>query len=127
VDDEVGQWLSYSELAELRGIGRPSAVKLALRSKWRRQKGNDGTTRTYVPGTFLQPARNASREPSHEASQELSRTISVLEVAVDTLREQLAVANRRAEQAEQRVQELEIERLVAAAAARSWLLWWRRR
>jgi hypothetical protein len=46
---EDGQWLSYAELAELRGITRKAAARLALRHRWRRQPGNDGATRVLVP------------------------------------------------------------------------------
>jgi hypothetical protein len=46
---EGGRWLSYSELAEIRGIGRESAVKLVQRERWRRMPGNDRTVRVLVP------------------------------------------------------------------------------
>jgi hypothetical protein len=38
--DNDGAWLSYPELARLRGINLTSAFRLARRHGWRRQKGN---------------------------------------------------------------------------------------
>src|SRR3954451_2212382 len=46
---EAGRWLSYAELAEMRGITRKAAARLTLRHGWRRQPGNDGATRVLVP------------------------------------------------------------------------------
>jgi hypothetical protein len=46
---EDGTWLTYGELAEIRGIDRHSAVKLVARHRWRRQKDNRGTLRILVP------------------------------------------------------------------------------
>jgi hypothetical protein len=46
---EDGQWLTYSELADIRRIDRHSAVKLVMRRRWRRQKDNRGVLRILVP------------------------------------------------------------------------------
>jgi len=43
------QWLTYGQLAEARQIGRRAAVRLAQRHRLRRQPGNDGTVRVWVP------------------------------------------------------------------------------
>jgi hypothetical protein len=108
-----GRWLTYDEIAKIRGIGRASAVKLAQRERWQRRPGNDRTARVLVPLDWLKPARRSgdtSPEEFPEASRELSRVIGVLEAAIaaskeraaadaaaiSTLREQLAEANRRA-------------------------------
>jgi hypothetical protein len=37
-----GRWMSYAELAEIRRIDKTSALKLAFRHKWTRQKNNRG-------------------------------------------------------------------------------------
>ena len=34
---EDGRWLTYAELAELRGISKASATRMSFRHKWRRQ------------------------------------------------------------------------------------------
>jgi chromosome segregation ATPase len=108
-----GRWLTYDEIAKIRGIGRASAVKLAQRERWQRRPGNDRTARVLVPVDWLKPARRSgdtSPEEFPESSRELSRIIGVLEAAIaaskegaatdaaaiSTLREQLAEANRRA-------------------------------
>jgi hypothetical protein len=44
-----GSWLTYGHLAEARQIGRRAAVRLAQRHHLRRQPGNDGTVRVWVP------------------------------------------------------------------------------
>jgi hypothetical protein len=45
----TGRWMTYDELAEMRGIKRIGAVRLVQRYKWRRQAGNDGRARVLVP------------------------------------------------------------------------------
>jgi hypothetical protein len=79
-----GEWLSYAELGRIRGIGRESAKKLALREGWRRIPGNDGSTRVLVPREWLKRAREPSREHTRESSREDTRAISVLEAAFST-------------------------------------------
>ena len=58
--DDIGEgrWLTYTELAEIRGIGRESAVKLVQREGWRKASGNspDRTVRVLVPMDWLKPA-----------------------------------------------------------------------
>src|SRR4051812_18056037 len=49
------RWLTYAELAQLRGISRASAERLAHRKRWRRQAGNDGRARLLVPLTEITP------------------------------------------------------------------------
>jgi hypothetical protein len=48
-DTGDGQWLTYGQLAEARQIGRRAAVRLAQRHHLRRQPGNDGAVRVWVP------------------------------------------------------------------------------
>jgi hypothetical protein len=61
-DTGDGRWLTYSELATIRGINRASAVKLVQRERWRRSTGNDRgkTVRTLVPEEWLQPAKESA-------------------------------------------------------------------
>ena len=60
-DSAGGRWLSYAELAEIRGIGRESAVKLVQRERWRRMPSNDRTIRVLVPAEWLKPAARRDR------------------------------------------------------------------
>jgi hypothetical protein len=55
LSDEDGRWLSYDQLARLRRIDKPSAVKLATRHRWRRRKGNTGQMQVCVPLGVLVP------------------------------------------------------------------------
>jgi chromosome segregation ATPase len=95
---EEGRWMSYAELAAARGIDRTSALKLALRRKWRKQTDNRGTVRVYVPLEWGTPAdkRAATGAPP---GVDLSTVIGTLDAAVSALREQLdrAEAGREAE------------------------------
>ena len=43
------RWMTYAELAQVRGIKEPAAVRLVQRRGWERQPGNDGSTRIAVP------------------------------------------------------------------------------
>jgi hypothetical protein len=54
-DDEGRKWLSYSEIAVLRGISRASAERL-VRRRWRRRPDNRGVVRAYVPPEWTKPA-----------------------------------------------------------------------
>ena len=112
-----GRWVSYAELAAIRGIDHHSARRLTARQRWRRQKDNHGVVRVLVPFEHLKPerrARDASADTSADTSADapavmpadmsadISTVIKPLEGAITTLREQLAVANARAEHAEAR-------------------------
>jgi hypothetical protein len=99
-----GKWLSYDEIGQIRGIGRPSAVKLAKREQWRRTRGNDGTARVFVPPEWLRQGRkrpgDRSREQSTEQIPEIARITSAFEVAIAALNGRAQAAERRADKAE---------------------------
>jgi hypothetical protein len=59
-DGDGGQWLTYEEIAEARGIKRLAAVRLTQRHRWRRQRGNDGHARVLVPDDMLRRDRGDS-------------------------------------------------------------------
>jgi hypothetical protein len=97
-----GKWLTYDEIAQLRGIGRESAIKLVHRTKWRRQKGNDGSARILVPQDWLNPStRKRSSDNSSGHSPEFSRAIKAFEGGLAAFREQLEAERQRAEKAEE--------------------------
>ena len=105
-----GRWMTHAELAAARGIDRTSAVKLALRNKWRKQKDNHGVVRALVP--LDQASRkDKGAAPGADTGADISRAISALEGALaalekradaetTALRGQLEAADRRAAQAE---------------------------
>jgi hypothetical protein len=95
--DEEGdtKWMTYVELGQARGINIASAKHLAYRRKWRRQPGNDGTTRVAVP--IVEAHRRTGTEPSTRNG--MTPMLSDLEAALSLLREQLERERRRADQA----------------------------
>ncbi len=50
------RWLSYDEIAALRGIDRASAIRMVRRKHWAKQDANDGTTRVASPGNSSEPS-----------------------------------------------------------------------
>jgi hypothetical protein len=52
---EAGRWMTYDELATSRGIDRLSAVKLALRHGWRKQRDKYRVARVCVPSEWAIP------------------------------------------------------------------------
>ena len=58
-ETDGGRWLSYAELAVMRGITRKAAVRMTQRHRWRRTPGNDGATRVFVPSVMT--SRTAAR------------------------------------------------------------------
>jgi hypothetical protein len=120
-----GKWLNYDELSLIRGISRPSAIRLVRRERWRRTKGNDQTARVFVPGDWLKPAgkrspgQSSSNHP--DATGDLSRITNAFESAVMALREQLEVANRQIGDERQRATRAEARaQIVEQDAARWW-------
>lgn len=113
IGDE-GRWMTYGELATARGIDRASAMRLARRNRWRKQKDNQGNLRVLVP---LEHQKDLSEDTDRDASSDMSRdmarddprvTIAVLRTALETLREQLAREQRRADAAEAEARELRV-------------------
>jgi hypothetical protein len=153
---DASRRMTYAELADVRGISVTSARRLVLRHHWPRQTGNDGLVRVTVPMTALTSslasslASSVDRQASDVATTSPTTVavtserglatdpppdpvIVTLTKAVDSLREQLEIANARADRAEQRVDEL-IEDRRRDAGERRHLLdaltgrvpWWRR-
>jgi hypothetical protein len=122
-DTSDGEWLSYAELATRRGIDRQSAFKLAARHRWRRQKGNTGQVRVFVPSAFAEP-----EDKSSDNGYDLSHHLAAFETALRTVREahagEAAALREHLERSEKRVEELlagqELTvRMVADADARA--------
>jgi hypothetical protein len=116
---EDGRWLSYTELARVRGISKESAIRLVRRERWRKLPGNDagGTVRVLVPEDWLKPVRE---DVAH------SNPILIREGIPEDLRqltagwEQAIVLSRiRAEAAEARADAAEADRRVAEGRAES--------
>jgi hypothetical protein len=127
--------MTYAEIATVRGISVPSARRLVLRHRWPRQVGNDGVVRVTVPLEALEKPKETTAlhvtvtdiPLSHATSFPTAQTadatdpltvpvIVTLTRAIDSLTEQLAIANRRADQAEERAAEAEAERQLPGAS-----------
>ena len=104
---EDARWLSYTELAAERGISRASAIRMVRRQRWRRQTGNDGEARVLVPATALPGDRpegsDTGQTPGHALDGDtghqglMAGALVALEDAVSALRDQLTIANARAD------------------------------
>jgi hypothetical protein len=90
-----GRWLSYAQLAELRGITKKAAIRMTQRHRWRRQPGNDGTALVWVPEADLTP-RQPSRQTPRPA---VDADAPVKDQVIEALRADLTEANRRASDA----------------------------
>jgi hypothetical protein len=140
--------MTYAELAAVRGISPASAKRLAQRHRWGRQVGNDRITRVTVPLAFLEKSlvfKETDIAPDKKAvspmtgmtppgvagdvADDVAPVTAALAQAVETLREQLEIANGRADRAERRIDELqaalveERRRVIAILTRRPW---WRR-
>ena len=95
-DAEPGsRWLTHRQLAELRSISTASAIKLALRHGWRKQKDNRGLVRCLVPPEWTSSKRDMQADPSADEradagadvgadkSSEVSLLRSVYETALE--------------------------------------------
>jgi hypothetical protein len=94
-------WMSYAELGRARGISAASAKRLAIRRRWRRQQGNDGTSRVAVPVTEAVPRETRPGDIASDDTGDITGVVSGFEAALTVLREQLDAANARADRAEQ--------------------------
>ncbi len=89
-----GRWLSYVELAELRGISKASATRMSFRYKWRRQAGNDGTVRVFVPESAL------LRDHDRSNGNDMEGMRAAVEAVTVAFREQVEAERSRADRAE---------------------------
>lgn len=104
------RWLTYGELAAVRGIARLSAERLARRMRWRRQSGNDGFARVLVPVAFLGLAGDRSKDGPHDAQgDEQGESPHAVETALAMLGERLAREDARADRAEATAAELRVQ------------------
>ena len=97
-DAEPGsRWLTHRQLAEIRGISTASAIKLALRHGWRKQKDNRGTVRCLVPPEWINPKGDRQADTSADErvdiradkSSEISFLRGAYEAALEANRAQI--------------------------------------
>jgi hypothetical protein len=108
VDEPVdGRWMTHAELAQARGISTASAIKLALRHRWRKQKDNRGTLRCLVPTEFTNPNRDTGAVAAADGGVDASAAIAALQAAVTMLGDQLTHERTRADTAQTRLDDLQ--------------------
>jgi hypothetical protein len=99
------RWMSFEELAAVRGISKPSAVKLVRRHKWRRQRDNQGHVRALVPTEWATREETWERDSPADSPpsslRDISRITNAFEAAVSSLTERAQAAEARADRAEQ--------------------------
>jgi septal ring factor EnvC (AmiA/AmiB activator) len=71
MDQDSGRWLTYPELAGVRGIDKPSAIRLATRKKWRRQRDNRRVVRVLVPPEWLTPRYQSTDLPMDRQDRDM--------------------------------------------------------
>jgi hypothetical protein len=83
VDDD--RWLTYDEVADVRGTSRDGAIRWVQRRKLRRQPGNDGRVRVLVPPDILAvaPPKRAPRTDTPDAPP----AVAAFETALVVIRE----------------------------------------
>jgi hypothetical protein len=147
VDSTDGErWLTYAEIAKMRGCSRAAAERWTQRQKLRRQPGNDGKTRVLVAPNVVeqaQPRKGPRTDPANiapalaafEQALTVIRDAHASEVATlreahagetSTLREQLDRARDEAQRAQEAMLELrraEAERRARGRLRRAWDGW----
>jgi hypothetical protein len=107
----VPDWMTYAEIGKRFGLGAEAARTRVRRLCWRTQPGNDGRTLVLVPDDAdLRPGGDRAARPGDDRESDrpvtgpmtglLTGALAALEDAVAALRDQLDVANARAERAE---------------------------
>ena len=104
-----GEWLTYDQIAKLRGTAKVGAIRWVQRHKLRRQPGNDGLVRILVPPDVLAqtdaPRRSAPNSSQNGAAAFETALAAIREAhagELTALRDQLQDQRSRAERAEAR-------------------------
>ena len=96
-----GAWMTYDELAASRGFTRRAAVRLTQRQRLRRQPGNDGQVRVWVPADMAKPSQRSShRDNAGDDARDTGLTagaLVALEAAVAALTARADAADQRAD------------------------------
>jgi len=86
VDTTAGErWMTYAEIADMRGCSRAAAERWTQRQKLRRQPGNDGKTRVLVTPNVteqMHPRKDPRTDPA-----DVTPALAAFEQALSTIRE----------------------------------------
>ena len=119
---DSARWMTFAELAKVRGISKLSATTLVRRHGWRRQRDNQGHVIALVPLTWTNPdvGGQADDLPDKRADNrpDSQGYIAAFEAALVTVREahagEVSALRERAEAAERRA-DSECQRADSAA------------
>ena len=92
-----GQWRAHTASLPIASASasRPLRGRRVLRSRWSRQRGNDGKARVLLPSDVeVEPAPARRRDSASDAH---AATIAAPESHISTLREELATERERSE------------------------------
>jgi hypothetical protein len=89
------RWMTFTELAEVRGISKASAIKLIRRRGWRRQRDNQGHVRALVPLPWASGEEDGERDRAGDREPDNQRDSTpgslpytgAIEVMLQALRE----------------------------------------
>lgn len=99
-----GRWLTYDELANMRGISRASARRLVQRNGWRQQHDDQQTVRILVPLDRWSPSMS-------DISAAFGNALAIIRDAhageIKALREQLVEARHERDQERERAEHAE--------------------
>jgi len=101
-----GRWLTYDEIAAVRGTQRVGAIRWVQRHKWRRQPGNDGLVRVLVPPDALASTRPPRRSPPTVTPDNAAAFAAALAAVREAHAGEAAALREHLERAEKRVEEL---------------------
>lgn len=121
--DAETRWLSYREIASVRGISQASAARMARLHRWPRRKNNAGVTVCAVPLSYAEPEQERPPEIQPESPSEpkaippenppepmafpaAAAAISALHSAIDVLRNQLVRETSRSDRLQAEVEAL---------------------
>jgi uncharacterized protein YicC (UPF0701 family) len=86
VDSADGErWMTYAEIADMRGCSRAAAERWTQRQKLRRQPGNDGKTLVLVAPNVVEQA-HPRRVPRADPA-DITPALAAFEQALNTIRE----------------------------------------
>ena len=92
-----GEWLTYEQAAERLNVSPEAIRQRVIRHRWPRTAGNDGKARIRLPDDVPTPSGRPNRRPVRNGQAADTLFINALEAHVETLKEQLAAAQDRAE------------------------------
>jgi Xaa-Pro aminopeptidase len=128
-DGGNGQWLTYDQVADVRGTSRDAVIRWVQRRRLRRQLGNDGRVLVLVPPSVVADV-GAPRTPQRNPRGDVSGVgdnappnappdmVEVWRAAIDALRSQLGRADQREDALRAELEQIRVQARDAEETAR---------